>query len=335
MTPRRARPLRLELVEDRCLPSAFRGGPEPHEDSGRHAEGWYVHRPSEQVAPNGERIETTAFPDESSDGPPVVVSRAGELAAISVGWVPAFWFYTGSGLEMVPATGPVTEIAPARTARQPEPRAVAEQAEPTAASQSARAAASQAISVAVPTGGTQTAVNVNASSTTAERPANVLPSAPDGARSAAADAPAAGVVFYGGVAVPSEAELPDVAPTPVAPVTVPTPPGLPSPREVVGRVIDAVLPVGAPLTGVVPFEAEAFDAAAELIAKLPSLAPDAASAEGWESPERWAWVTAGVLVAGGAAYAAAGANARRAAAPALGADSALARWEDRRGRKPA
>src|SRR5437764_316908 len=80
-------------------------------------------------------------------------------------------------------------------------------------------------------------------------------------------------------------------------VTVPTPPELPSPREVVERVIDVLLPVGGPLAGVVPFESEALDAAANLLAKLPSLAPDGDAQDGLASPERWAWVTAGVLVA--------------------------------------
>jgi hypothetical protein len=98
---------------------------------------------------------------------------------------------------------------------------------------------------------------------------------------------------------------------------------------VVGRAIEALLPAGSPLAGVVPFDAEGFSAAADLIAQLPGLDPD--DSEGWASHERWAWVTAGVLVAGGAAYAARGARGRRPAAPELGTDSALARWEDRRG----
>ena len=305
MSRRRARPLRLEPVEDRCLPSTFHGGPEPL---------------AYAVRPEGPR---------PAHGPADPASLpAGRTELVAVFWVPVNWGPVGAGHE---------ETVPSRATRQSEPRVVAELAEPPASASAPRiqAAAPSSLSVALPSGGPQTAVNPNAPSATAERPANAIPSAPDGSRSAAADAPAAGVVFLGGVVVPGEADLPDVVPIPFAPAAVPTAPELPSPREVVERVIEAVLPVGLPFAGVVPFEAGAIDAAADLLAKLPSLAPNGNAQDGWASSERWAWVTAGVLVAGGAAYAAGGAAARRTAAPALGADSALARWEDRRGRKPA
>ncbi|MFO0848460.1 MAG: hypothetical protein U0871_07885 [Gemmataceae bacterium] len=130
--------------------------------------------------------------------------------------------------------------------------------------------------------------------------------------------PAAGVP-EAVVSAPSAA-----APAPAA-ETAPAP-------SLVGRVIEAVFPAGGPLGGVLPVDLIAVEAdAAGLLAGLADLGD--AVADGWAGPERWAWLTAAALTAGGVGYVAVGdARGRRRAGPAaVATDSALARWEERNG----
>lgn len=281
MTRRRTRPLRLEVVEDRCLPSMLHGGPPPladaHRDGPVFARAFAESsRPDRDADPRG-RIETFAIilvPTATVPSPPSRPARRVEVAVVAD----------------PPGEGVVR---------------------------------AQPLSVAIPTDGVAPAVRPTSPAQVSARPPDTDAPTPNVPRTVAVESGSVGFVFHGGVEVPDVADLP--AALPVPPVPVPTLPELPSPRAVVERVID-MLPFGVPLAGVVPLNDAALEAAADLLAQLPLVAD---AADGWESPERWAWVTAGVLVAGGAAYAARGARTRRAV-PALGLESSFARWEDRR-----
>jgi hypothetical protein len=98
---------------------------------------------------------------------------------------------------------------------------------------------------------------------------------------------------------------------------------------VLGQVVDAALLGAGPLAGVLPFDGAAVEAAAEeILARLADLAPDLP--DEFADPERWAWVTAAVLVAGGLTYTVhVRQGRRRADRVSIGADSVLARWEER------
>jgi hypothetical protein len=158
---------------------------------------------------------------------------------------------------------------------------------------------------------------------------------PPATGSAAPAAPPAVVAAAGGVGVGTpapEIDEPPVMPPGDDPTEPPTTAGEPAgwwfPPVVVDAVVAAVLPAAAPVSGVLPFDAAAVEAGAvRLLGKLADLTGE--SAGGWDDAERWAWLAAGVLVAGGAAHAARTHRGRRPAdRVTLGADSALARWED-------
>lgn len=144
--------------------------------------------------------------------------------------------------------------------------------------------------------------------------------------------PAPAGVAAAPVAADPAAGLPDaVVSTPAVAVQAPTAETAPLP-SLVGRVIEAVFPAGGPLGGALPVDLIAVDAdAAGLLAGLADLGDSVA--DGWAGPERWAWLTAAALTAGGVGYVAVGdARGRRRAGPAAAAtDSALARWEERNG----
>jgi hypothetical protein len=111
---------------------------------------------------------------------------------------------------------------------------------------------------------------------------------------------------------------------PVPAGTVPEPIPIPRPVEAVERVLDAVFPDGIPFLGAVTVDPTPASAAS-LLARIGSLA-DAAPDDG-VTAERWVWLTAGAMAAAGG-YAAAR-TGRRRYTPAPGAGSELARWENR------
>lgn len=138
---------------------------------------------------------------------------------------------------------------------------------------------------------------------------------------AAVAAAPTGVAPEAVVSTPPDTSMPATPPAEAAP-----------PPSLVGRVIEAVFPAGGPLGGVLPVDVIAVDAdAAGLLAGLADLGDSVA--DGWAGPERWAWLTAAALAAGGVGYVAVGdARGRRRAGPVAAAtDSALARWEERNG----
>lgn len=94
------------------------------------------------------------------------------------------------------------------------------------------------------------------------------------------------------------------------------------------RVVDAVLPGVTPLAGVLPLDGRAVETAArEVLGRLADLAPDLP--DELTDPERWAWVAAAVLAAGGLTYTVRGRRGRRVDRASPGADTVLARWEER------
>ncbi len=163
--------------------------------------------------------------------------------------------------------------------------------------------------------------------------AEAAPTAPTLAASAApaVNLVGAGVVLLGTWVAPAlVVERPlEVLPVPsVVPETAPAPTRL-------EQVIEAIVPDTIPLAGLVPFHVADLDEVAEaLLAKLEDLGVTVAN--DWLTAEQWAWVTGAALVAGGVAYAARVHHDRRRAHPVPpGAESALARWEDRHADRPA
>jgi hypothetical protein len=138
-------------------------------------------------------------------------------------------------------------------------------------------------------------------------------------------------VFLGGV--PGDTANPSAGTPETPPVEADPDPGIPvapAPTPaLIDRVIEAFLPADLPLAGVLPFDAAAAGEGAEaLFARLGDLGVDVG--DDWSSPERWAWLSAAVLVVGGVTYTVrAHRGRRRAEYVVLGTASALARWEGR------
>jgi hypothetical protein len=108
--------------------------------------------------------------------------------------------------------------------------------------------------------------------------------------------------------------------------SLPEPPTLARPVEtVIDRVMDAVIPNEDPIIGIVPV-APIPGGAAAVLTRLGSLAKSAT--DEWATPERWAWISAVVLTTAGV-LASARPRRKKVLFASPGAGSGLARWEDR------
>jgi hypothetical protein len=136
------------------------------------------------------------------------------------------------------------------------------------------------------------------------------------------ESPAVRAIVLGGVETPASVVSPETLPVDASDPVLPDP--RPRPAEsVLDRIVDVVFPDGVPFIGAVPV-ADVTVGASAVLDRLSNLGDP--SGDAWASPERWAWMAGVVLTAGGVAASARPRRDRRPVAPGPGPD--LGRWED-------
>ncbi len=319
------RPLAVEPVEDRLLPSGF--GPPPghgHDDPPRMA---HLGRPEFDPAPPDrlERVRPQRVMEERAR------PAADEFHGVFVGESPAPT--RTAALRVVHEV--VIEIpAPVEPAAEPVrvvmvPRAVS--AAPREATLSARAQAALGIAPPVAADEPPASAPVVSPGVVPASFAAVLNAV--AAATATAGVPA--VAIIGGAPAADAAPDPRTPADPDAPTVPPSADPPPAPSAVPLSNPAAELPLGGPLAGLLPAELGDFDAAVrDLISRLAGADPvDLAEGDG---DDYFWWTAAAAGLAAGAAYAVRPRRPRgRADRVVTGSDSVLARWEQNHDGHPA